>query len=88
MLSPIELDERAASAQNFLNDPVVKEIFSELRSQYTGTLMQADVGSLTATTAHAMLRALEDIHAALVSKVNDKKMYDKYRKRDSQWQTE
>jgi hypothetical protein len=50
--------------------------------------MQADVGSLTATTAHAMLRALEDIHAALVSKVNDKKMYDKYRKRDSQWQTE
>lgn len=82
-LSDYEIEERAASARAFLNDPVIKEAFDSMHSRYMGTLLASDVGSLTATAAHAKLAALADFQAELISVITEKKIRDKHIKVDN-----
>ena len=77
-LSQLEIDERAAVATDFLNNKVIQEIFDDMRSRQVGILYEADVGSLTASTAHAMLRAIEALRGELESVITDKKMHEKF----------
>jgi len=76
-LSSIEVEERAASARAIINDPVFQDAFDMLHSQYLGILLQADVGGLTASTAHASIKVLHDVRSAFESMILDKKMHDR-----------
>jgi len=77
-LSPLEMEERAAVARDFLNNPIIQEIFADMSSRQVGILYEADIGSLTAGTAHAMLRAIDSVKSELESILTDKKMHDKF----------
>ena len=79
-LSPLELDERAATARDFLTNPLVQEAFDTIHSRHLGILMSSPIGSLTASAAHAMLLAVEGIKSELESMVTDKKMHDRFRR--------
>jgi len=81
-LSHLEVEERAASAAALLADPVVQMALDDLRSAYLSTLMQADVGTPEAASAHAGMRVLEDFKASLLAMVTEKKMRAKYGRTD------
>lgn len=70
-LSPIEIEERAAEARNFLNSAIVTQIFDDMRAEYIRQLIQADVGGLTAATLHASMKVLDGVRERLQSYVND-----------------
>jgi len=72
-----QIEERAAEARSFINSDVVKTIFENLQQEYLQQLIQAEVGGLTAATAHARIKALEDIRNSLQSVVNDQLMLRK-----------
>lgn len=61
-----------------MNNPVFREALEDVYSRAVGTLLAADVGSLTASTAHASMKAIRDIENQLEDYVTDKKMRDKY----------
>jgi hypothetical protein len=69
-------------AHSLLNSPVFLEAMTELYSRATGTLLEADVGSLTATHAHATMKAIVDIRGQLEEYVDDDKMRKKYHRGD------
>jgi len=73
-LSQLEIEERAATARDFIDNPMVQEMFDNMRSRQLGILMNAEIGSLTASAAHAMLLAIEGVQGELESIVTDKKM--------------
>lgn len=79
-LSDHEVDERAAEAQYLLNNPVFVDALDDVYSRALGTLLNADVGSLTASTAHATMKAIRDVRSQLEQYVADKKMRTKYGK--------
>jgi len=79
-LSDLQVDERAAEAQELLNNSVFKSALDDVYSRATGTLLNADVGSLTASTAHATMKAIRDVKKQLEDYVNDKKMRDRFGK--------
>jgi len=83
-LSEHEVDERAAEAQSILNNSVFTDALDDVYSRALGTLLNADVGSLTASTAHATMKAVRDVRTQLEQYVSDKKMRAKYSKGDSQ----
>jgi hypothetical protein len=64
-LSPGELEELAADAREALNNRAMQRVFLDLERQYVSVLKSSNVGDLTATTAHASLRVLEDVKAQL-----------------------
>jgi hypothetical protein len=82
-LSAHELDERAAEAQSILDNSIFKDALDDVYSRALGTLLNADVGSLTASTAHATMRAIRDVRNQLEQYVMDKKMRDKWGKPDA-----
>ncbi len=77
-LSDYEVEDRAKEAQSMLDSSVFKDAFDEVYSRSLSTLLAADVGSLTASAAHATMKALTDIKKQLGSFVNDDKMRQKY----------
>lgn len=79
-LSDLEIDNRAAEAQELLNNPVFKSAFDDVYSRALGTLLNADIGSLTASTAHATMKAIQDVRKQLEDYVTDKKMRDRFGK--------
>jgi hypothetical protein len=83
-LSDFEIGERAASAQALLNDPIVEEAMADLREGYLNTLLDSEVGTPEASSAHAGMKVLEDFKAALLSMVTEKKMRAKYGSRPSE----
>ena len=83
-LSDYEVDERAASAQALLSDPVVGEALEGLREAYLNTLLDSEVGTPEAASAHAGMKVLEDFKAALLAMVTEKKMRIKYGSKPSE----
>jgi hypothetical protein len=81
-LSNFVVAEKAAEAKALLNNSVLKEALSDIYSAATGTLAKAEVGSLTATGAHAMVKAVIELQAKLEEYVSDDKMRQKYNKGD------
>lgn len=79
-LSNLEVEERAADAKALLNSEVFNRALDDVRSRQLGILINADVGSLTAGAAHAMLKALEEIKNQLDQYIADNKMRQKYHK--------
>jgi len=79
-LSDFEVDERAAEAQALLNNPVFVTALNEVYSRAVATLLNADVGSLTASTAHATMKSITDVKKQLEQYVADKKMRQKFSK--------
>lgn len=73
-LSDHEIFERATESIALVENPVFREALKELRKRYYSELMEAGVGTLTATAAHAKLKALEDIPGQLAIFINDAKM--------------
>ena len=81
-LSNFETEEKAGEANALLNHPVLKEAIIDIYSRATGTLAEADVGSLTAGAAHAMMKATLELQKQLEQYVNDDKVRQKYNKGD------
>ena len=77
-LSDHEIDDRAAEAQSLLNNSVFVDALDDVYSRALGTVLNADVGSLTATTAHATMKAIRDVRSQLEQYVSDKKMREKF----------
>jgi hypothetical protein len=76
------VEERAVEAHSLLNHPIFLEAMNELYSRAVGTLLEADVGSLTAGQAHATMKAIVDIRGQLEEYVDDDKMRKKYHRGD------
>lgn len=79
-LGTYEVDEKAAEARAILNNPVFQEALNDICSRAAGTLSTANIGDLTATTAHATMRAIVDIRAQLEQYITDDKMRQKFQK--------
>jgi len=81
-LSNFEVEEKAGEANAILNNPVFKMAMDEIHSRAVGTLVGADVGSLTATQAHAMIKAVNELKTQLSQYEVDNQMRQKYYKGD------
>lgn len=81
-LSDYEVRRRADEARTLMDNPVFKDAIDDVYSRAVGTLLEADVGSLTATTAHATMKAITAIKTQLHKYINDHKMRQKYSKED------
>lgn len=73
----LEIEERAAEARNILNSQAFNWVFVELQQEYLNELIQADVGGLTAATAHARMKVLGDVRARFESFITDQLMQSK-----------
>ena len=73
-----EIDERAAEAKAILDNPVFKEACGEAYSRSITELLNADIGSLTASTAHATMKAITTVQKQLEQYVTDQKMKHKF----------
>jgi hypothetical protein len=69
-LTHAERDEIAADARDALNNSAMKRLFVDLEQTYINTLKSSNVGDLTAATAHASLRVLEDVKQQLLNYSN------------------
>ena len=81
-LSNFEVEEKALEADTILHNPVFIEAIEQVYSRAVGTLLSADVGSLTATHAHGIMKAIVDIQAQLKEYIADHKVRQKYNKGD------
>lgn len=72
--SDIEIEERASSAQDILENKVFKDAMGGLRERYTAQLVSSEVGSGAAHSAHAALKVLSDVEGALQSEITDRTM--------------
>ena len=79
-LSNLEVEEKAANSQALLNDPTFNGAINDIYSRAEGILLDADVGSLTASAAHATMKAIKDIRIQLNQYIDDNKMRQKYHK--------
>jgi hypothetical protein len=79
-LTNLEVEERAANSQSLLNNPVLTQAMDDIYSRAEGILLNAEVGSLTASAAHATMKAVRDIINQLEQYVADNKMRQKYHK--------
>ena len=79
-LSNYQVDERAAEAKAILDNSVFKDALDDVYSRSLGILLNSDVGSLTASTAHASMKAIRDIRSQLESYVSDQKMRQKFKR--------
>jgi hypothetical protein len=76
------VSEKASEAQTLLTNPVLQSALIDIYSRAAGMLVEAEVGSLTASAAHAMMKAALDIQKQLEEYVNDDKVRQKYNKGD------
>jgi len=74
--------EKAAEAKALLHNSVLQEALTAIYSRATGTLAKEEVGTLTASAAHAMMKAVFDLKAQLEEYVDDDKVRQKYNKGD------
>ena len=81
-LSNLQVEEKAAEARALLGNPVFIDAISDVYSEAIGTLVSAEVGSLTASTAHASMKAITALRAKLEGYVADHQMRQKYSKGD------
>lgn len=79
-LSSYEADERAAEAVSLLVNPVLTQAFNDIYSRAVTDLLGAGVGSLTATAAHASMKAIQDLRKQLEQYVTDGKVRQKFNK--------
>ena len=73
-LSAMEIEERASEARAILASPAMKYAFDELTAEYMEQLIQAEVGGLTAATAHASMKVLRDVQSRLQTFITEEKM--------------
>lgn len=71
MLQPHEIEERASEARAILNSKVYQDALEDLLQEYQRTLIQCDVGSLTAATAHASMKVLDGVSRQLQVYINE-----------------
>jgi hypothetical protein len=64
-LSAMELDDLSADARDAINNKAMQRVWDDLETTYINRLKSSNVGDLTANTAHASLRVLEDVKAQL-----------------------
>lgn len=76
------MDEKAAEAKALLENPVLKEALDMVYSRAAGILLNTDVGSLTASTAHATMKAVTQLRSQLEQFVADSRMRQKFSKGD------
>jgi len=69
-----EIQERAADARALLNSDTFNRVIEMLQKEYLEQLIQAEVGGLTAATAHASMKGLEAIKARLQTFITDEQM--------------
>ncbi len=81
-LSNFEIEEKAIEAQELLNNSVLGEALDDIYSRARGTLMESDVGSLTAGSAHATMKAVISVRSQLEQYITDHKVRLKYHKGD------
>lgn len=77
-LNNFEVEEKATSATEILHHPVFQGAMDDIYSRAEGILLSADIGSLTASSAHAIMKAVTDIHKQLEEYVTDDKMRKKF----------
>jgi hypothetical protein len=77
------VEDRAADSGEILRHPVFKQAMADVYSRAEGILLGADVGSLTASAAHATMKAITDIRHQLEQYVDDHKVRQKYHKGDN-----
>jgi len=82
-LSNHDVEEKAAQAESLLASEVFLSAMNGVYSRAVGTLLEADMGSLTATGAHATMKAVIEIRSQLEQYINDSKMRQKYNKGDT-----
>lgn len=82
-LSNLEVEEKASDAEHILQHYVFRGAMDDIYSRAEGTLLSAEVGSLTASAAHATMKAIADISKQLEQYIDDHKMRQKYHKGDS-----
>lgn len=75
-----KLMEMSADARAFLNSPAFDHIFEQMKAQNMQELIQADVGSLTAASAHASMKVLENFKSRLQSLANEETFIQQRRK--------
>lgn len=73
-LTPLQIEERAAEARSLLHNSVLLEAVGNAKKEQLQVLIQADVGSLTASTAHATVKALDGVLQQLQVFVNEATM--------------
>ena len=81
-LSELEIEERAATAQAFLNDPMMTEVMEDIKMELLAILVSSPIGSQEASAAHAELKSVGRIRQRLQSFVTQKKMAAKYGTRE------
>src|SRR3954470_2152859 len=81
-LSNHDVEEKAAIAQSLLDNPVLKEALLDIYSRASGTLLDEEPGTLTAASAHAMMKSVIDFELQLQQYISDNKMRQKYNKGD------
>lgn len=81
-LNNFETAEKAAIAQALLDNPVIQDALIAIYSKAAGTLLTTDPGTLTATSAHAMMKSVIDLQNQLKEYVSDDKVRQKYNKGD------
>jgi hypothetical protein len=70
----LQRDERAADAQELLDNPLLQEIYGKLESDAFEALVRAEPGSSAATACHLRIMALRALQADLIRLVDDPKM--------------
>lgn len=80
-LSDLEIDNKAAEAKDLLANPLLQEALGTVYSAAVQQLLNADVGSLTAATAHAMMKTIPAVRTQLESYINDAKVRTKFKPR-------
>ena len=81
-LSDLQIEELAADAEALLSNEMFVNALDAVYSRAFRTLVEAEVGSLTASAAHATIKGLEEIRGQLEQHINDHKMRQKFAKRD------
>lgn len=77
-----DVEEKAAIAKSLLDNPVLHDALLDIYSRASGTLLDAEPGTLTATSAHAMMKSVLDLQLQLEQYISDDKMRQKYNKGD------
>jgi hypothetical protein len=81
-LTNYEVEEKAIEAEGLLANPVLVSALDDIHSRHMGTLLESDVGSLTAGAAHASIKAITDLREQLKQYIADHKVRQKYNKGD------
>ena len=79
-LSNQEVEDKAERAKSILDDPIWSDVLNDLYNRALDELMNAEVGSLTASAAHATMKAIITITAQLEEYVADDRMRKKFPK--------